>query len=258
MRLESPPPDEERDLARVAFARLVDVVRALLGDIEALTATGDPPGEHPDLELVVQLRARIGRRAELRVRAGDPEPAQLTLQGASASLTLEFDPGSRQPGRLVRRSAASVENRVELAPWDPYEAIFSVLEARARGKPIRTSRIPTCTTALGPWSSPKRRAEACAAAEPSTSIMRPISEEANFKSVMTSTGCMILLGALVILPLALAGPSLGLSWTLFIPYVILPVLVIFAVLQLLRLAVRKPKSPEARPAKGAGKEVRDL
>ena len=60
----------------------VDVVRAMVGEIEALTATGDPPGEDPDLELVVQLRAPEGRRAELRAWCGPSEPGRLTLQGA--------------------------------------------------------------------------------------------------------------------------------------------------------------------------------
>ena len=79
------------DLIRVAFPRAVDVVRALLGEIEALTATGDPPGEDPDFELVVQLRAR--RIAPSR----DPapirrlEPGRLTLQAANGSLTLELE-----------------------------------------------------------------------------------------------------------------------------------------------------------------------
>ena len=40
----------------VGFARAVDVVRALLGEIEALTASGDPPGIVPKHELIVQLR----------------------------------------------------------------------------------------------------------------------------------------------------------------------------------------------------------
>jgi hypothetical protein len=57
---------------------------------------------------------------------------------------------------------------------------------------------------------------------------------------MTSTGCMILLAMLFVLPLSMAGPPLGLKWTLFIPYFILPILVIFVVMQLLRLAVRRP------------------
>ena len=61
-----------------------------------------------------------------------------------------------------------------------------------------------------------------------------ISEESTFKSIMTSTGCMILLGSLLVLPLALAGPALGVNGTIYIAYLIPPVLVLFAVLQVLR------------------------
>src|SRR5205809_986648 len=50
LRWDAAASDSGTDLARVAFPRIVDVVRALLGEIEALTATGDPPGEAPDLE----------------------------------------------------------------------------------------------------------------------------------------------------------------------------------------------------------------
>ncbi len=57
LRWEVPVDPPRTDLVRVAFPRAVDVVRALLGEIEALTATGDPPGDDPDIELVVQLRA---------------------------------------------------------------------------------------------------------------------------------------------------------------------------------------------------------
>ena len=56
-------------LVRIDFARAVDVVRAILGEIDALTATGDPPGEDPDLELVVHLRTAGSLRAEVRIRS---------------------------------------------------------------------------------------------------------------------------------------------------------------------------------------------
>ena len=79
IRLESMSEGEGVDLVRVVFPRLVDVIRALLGEIEALTATGDPPGDHPDLELIVQLRAAEKRRAELRVRSGHESTNRLTL-----------------------------------------------------------------------------------------------------------------------------------------------------------------------------------
>ena len=72
----------------------------------------------------------------------------------------------------------------------------------------------------------------------------PISEESSFKSVMTSTGCMILVGSLFAVLLALSGPPLGFNWTIYIAYLIPPILVIFIVMQILRFAVRRPKAPE--------------
>ena len=69
VRHECPSHSPAEDLARVAFPRVVDVIRSLLGEIEALTASGDPPGVYPEYELVVQLRAAEGRRAEVRVHS---------------------------------------------------------------------------------------------------------------------------------------------------------------------------------------------
>jgi myo-inositol 2-dehydrogenase/D-chiro-inositol 1-dehydrogenase len=72
----------------------------------------------------------------------------------------------------------------------------------------------------------------------------PISEEANFKSIMTSTGCLLFLASLFVLPLALAGPPLGLSWMIYIAYLIPPLLALFVIMQTLRLAVRRPIASE--------------
>jgi myo-inositol 2-dehydrogenase/D-chiro-inositol 1-dehydrogenase len=258
LRLESPVPAQHVDLARFAFARLVDVVRAILGEIEAVTATGDPPGDHPDLELVVQLRASEGRRAEIRISAGDDEPAQLSAHGATDSLTLEFDTWLSQPAHLVRRSGSSGENRVELAPWDPREAMLAVLAESSPRQADRDLPHPNLIDATRAMELSEATTRSLRRGRTVDLYYETISEEANFKSVMTSTGCVILLGALFILPLALAGPSLGLSWTLFIPYMILPVLVIFGLAQVLRLAIRKPGTIEAMPAKNHKKRGRDL
>ena len=81
IRLETDSAGEGVDLVRVVFARMVDVIRALLGEIEALSATGDPPGDHPDLELIVQLRAAEKRRAELRIRSGHDSTNRLDFTG---------------------------------------------------------------------------------------------------------------------------------------------------------------------------------
>jgi len=251
LRIESPSVEEGIDLARVVAPRLVDVVRALLGEIEALTATGDPPGDQPDLELIVQLRAAHSRRAELRVWFGPDEPSRLSLLAAAGSLTLEFDPRFRQPACLIRRSSASAEHGEELEPWDPHEAIFAVLAAsRARdvGPNLPSPNLHDATRAM-------ELAEAI-----SRSLRRgrtvdlhyeAITEEASFKSVMTSTGCLIFLAALFTLPLALAGPPLGFNWTIFIAYLIPPILVLFVVLQILRFAVRRTAETDEAPRENA-------
>jgi predicted dehydrogenase len=247
VKIESPSAAEGIDLACVVVPRLVDVVRALLGEIEAVTATGDPPGEHPDLELVVQLRAALSRRAELRIWSGPEEPSRLSLLGSGGSLTLEFDARLQQPARLIRRSSSSVETVIPLGPWDPHEAIFAVLTA---------SRAPRAGPDL-PSPSLHDATRAMELAEATVRSLRrgrtvdlyyePITEDATFKSVMTSTGCMIFLAALAILPLALAGPPLGFHWTIYIAYLIPPILAIFVVLQILRLAVRRPSASEEAP-----------
>jgi myo-inositol 2-dehydrogenase/D-chiro-inositol 1-dehydrogenase len=246
LRIESPSGGEGIDLARAVVPRLVDVVRALLGEIEALTATGDPPGDHPDLDLVVQLRTAGARRAEIRIRSGAGGPAHLTLQGTSASLTLEFDPRFQEPARLVRQQTASAETLTPLAPWSAHEAIFAVLAAACD----RQARLNPPSPSLHDGTRAMELAEATV-----RSLRRgrtvdlyyePISEEATFKSVMTSTGCVIFLIALVLLPLALAGPPLGWNWTIFIAYLIPPMLVLFVVLQTLRFAVRDPNARDKR------------
>jgi myo-inositol 2-dehydrogenase/D-chiro-inositol 1-dehydrogenase len=74
-----------------------------------------------------------------------------------------------------------------------------------------------------------------------------ISEDSTFKSVMTSTGCLIFLAILFVLPIAMIGPSLGMSWTLYIPVLIPPALILFLLLQTLRLAIRPAGRTAAMP-----------
>jgi predicted dehydrogenase len=244
LRWEVPVDPPKTDLVRVAFPRAVDVVRALLGEIEALTATGDPPGDEPDLELVVQLRGGESRRAEVRLRSGAIEPARLTLLSSNGSLTLEIDRGFPIPSRLIRHTPTEPPQVTEIAPWDSHEAIFSVLVSsigRHGGPELPAPSLLDGTRAMELSEAAARSLRRGRTVE---LHYESISEEATFKSVMTSTGCLILLALLFILPLSMAGPSLGLKWTLFIPYVIPPVLVIFVVMQVLRLAIRRPGRPD--------------
>ena len=254
IRLEADAHCDGVDLLRVVFPRLVDVIRALLGEIEALSATGDPPGDHPDLELIVQLRAAENRRAELRIRAGLESTNRLTFSGTSGSLTLEFDAMLEQPAVLSRQSSSEPATRQTLDPWDPHEAIFSVLLSACGGRGASDLSGPSLHDATRAMELTEATARSLRKGRTVDLYYEPISEDASFKSVMTSTGCMLIIGALLIIPLALAGPPLGFNWTIYIAYLIPPLLVLFIILQTLRFAVRKPESPEQKSPKAASEK----
>jgi myo-inositol 2-dehydrogenase/D-chiro-inositol 1-dehydrogenase len=233
------------DLARSEFPRAVDVVRSLVGEIEALTASGDPPGERPDTELVVQLRAPAGRRAEVRISvATRSEPPRLTLSGSNGSLTLEYDPRFLFPARLIRSAGASTHDRIdELESWDAHEAIIETVLSRLnqRDEDRRPSQGPTLQDGTRAMELSEAVVRSLRRGRTIDLHYESISEESSFKSIMTSTGCMILLGALLILPLALAGPALGVNGTIYIAYIIPPLLIAFAAIQILRFGIRSNK-----------------
>ncbi len=246
IRYEFSSHEEGIDLARVVFPRCVDVLRSLVGEIEALTATGDPPETRPDIELIVQLRGHEAQRAELRIWSGPEEPARLTILGSQGSMVLEVDTLLAQPARLIRRSVQQTEEIIELVPWDAHDAICSVLEASRSVRQGIDFPSPSLHDATRAMELTEATVRSLRRGRTVDLHYEPISEEANFKSVMTSTGCMILAGALAAVLVALAGPPLGFNWTIYIAYLIPPVLVIFVMMQTLRFAVRRPDEHQAR------------
>jgi myo-inositol 2-dehydrogenase/D-chiro-inositol 1-dehydrogenase len=234
IRHESSVDADGGDLVRHAFARVVDVVRAVLGEVEAVTATGDPPGDHPQEGLVVQLRGPHSRRAEIRIDSGPAEAARLVVSGEQGMLTLEYDARFNAPARLVARSASTGETASDLEAFDPHGAILDVLAASIAGREAHPNLID------GTRAMELSEATARSLRRGRTIDLHyeQVSEVGSFKSVMTSTGCVLLLGTLVALPAALVGPVFGLGWTLYIAYAIPPLLIVFILLQTLRFAVR--------------------
>ena len=237
-------PDD--DLVHVGFSRAVDVVRALLGEIEALTASGDPPGVAPEHELIVHLRAEGGRRAEIRLPS---ETARLTLVGALGSLSLEYDPHFERPARLIQRTSGRDDEQVtDLGEWDPHAAIFHALRtARAIETDVDARLAPAPNLHDGTRSMELTEAVVRSLRRGRTIDLHyeRISEAASFKSIMTSTGCMLLLGSLFVLPLALAGPALGFNQSIYIAYLILPLLILFAAFQLFRFGIKPEPEDDA-------------
>jgi myo-inositol 2-dehydrogenase/D-chiro-inositol 1-dehydrogenase len=260
IRHESSANPADGDYARMVFSRMVDVVRTLIGEIDTLTASGDPPGEHPDTELVVQLRGALGRRAEIRIWSGGKESARLSVSGAHCSLALEYDPSFQEPARLVRRGETpSGEQTNELESWDPLAAIMETLSGHleSRGPHALAEPRPSLDDGIRAMEISEAVVRSLRRGRTIDLHYETISEESSFKSIMTSTGCVILMAALFILPLTLAGPALGFNWTIYLAYFIPPVLVVFAVCQILRFGIRgNPRDigrahiPDNRPEGG--------
>jgi predicted dehydrogenase len=241
------------DLARVVFARAVDVIRGLLGEIEAVTATGDPPGPEPEFELVVQLRAPGGQRAEVRASAGPAEPSRLSLLGSSGSLVLECDPTFQQSAYLIRHAAGEAAETIKLDRWDAHAAIVTVLTASIQRRSDADLPSPNLLDGTRAMELAEAALRSLRRGRTIDLHYETITEEATFKSVMTSTGCLIFIASLLALPLAMAGPPLGMNWTLLIPYVIPPILVVFVVMQTLRLGMRSRRTlPRRRPRREDG------
>jgi myo-inositol 2-dehydrogenase/D-chiro-inositol 1-dehydrogenase len=234
IRYEGSVGEHGTDLLGDAFPRVIDVVRALLGEVAAVTTTGDPPGDRPSSSLVVQLRGPRARRAEVRLWAGPPEPSRLIVAGSEGTLTLEHDPGFFGASRLVRRPATGAATVIDLPAFDPSDAILDVLASAAAGRDAHPDLLDG-TRAMEITEAARRSLRRGRTVD---LHYEEVSELGNFKSVMTSLGCLILIGALLVLPLALAGPAFGARWTIYIAYAIPPLLVLFALLQLLRFAAR--------------------
>lgn len=236
LRYESTVDLSESDLVRHAFARSIDIIRSLIGEIAAVSATGDPPGDRPVSSLVVQVRGSAERRAEVRFTAGPRGPSRLIFTGENGTLTLESFGTPIMPSRLTRRSLDGSENAVELEEWDPFHTLLTVLDAAVSGQRVHPD-LADGTRAMEVSEGVARSLRRGRTVE---LHYEQISEAGTFKSVMTSIGCMILLAILIVVPLALAGPPLGLGWTIYFAYLIPPVLVGYVLLQLLRFALRGP------------------
>ena len=245
LRIEWPFDPDDGDLARHVLPQIVDAVRALIGEIEAVNATGDPPGPRPTEGLVVQFRGPDAGRAEVRIEDGPSELARFTVTGADGFMTFECEPTFEGPARILRRTSASGEQSNALEPWDPHLAILATLAAAMaqRERDVHPNLIDG-TRAMELSEATVRSLRRGRTVD---LHYEEISEAGTFKGVMTSLGCVLLLAALIALPAALVGPALGFPWTIYIAYLIPPVLILFIALQFFRFAIRKPTTDEASP-----------
>ncbi len=239
------PPDE--DLVGQGFPRVVDVVRALIGEVEAITATGSPPGDSPKESLVVHMRGPQGRAGEVRLTTGPHEPSKLIAMGTDGTLTLEHEPGFFGHARLVSRTPRDGEWITELGLWDPKDAILRVLTEAVAGR----SRSPDLLDGTRAMELTEAVGRSLRRGRTIDLHYEEMSEVGNFKSVMTSIGCGLIFVILLVVPLTLVGMAFGLTWMRFVAYAIPPRLVIFILFQFLRFAARAPSEGKSK-ASGSG------
>lgn len=189
-----------------AFARSVDVLRVLLGEFDSVTASGDPEGPEPEYDLVVRLRSRSGRLAEVRISRDAGPTARLTAAGSAGSLGLSC---GEAPG------------------WSPHSALLGVLGTPAAPTLEDGVRAMELTRAVRRSLKSRRTVDVRPA---------PLSAEAAFKSSMATIGCLMLLGAATLFAAASAARALGFDSAAKLVYVIPPALAAF----LLTAWVRRP------------------
>ena len=237
LRYDVPAAAGEHDLAGHTFPKTVDVMRLLLGEIEAVTATGDPPGDRPALSLVVQLRAQDSRRGEVRIETASTEPARLVLSAADGTLTLEHAPAFLGPSRLIRRSARDGQSVVDIPAWDAKNAILGTLISLVAGAPAHPDLLDGTRAMELSEAVPRslRRGRTV------DLFYEEMSEAGNFKSVMTGVGCGLLVAILLLVPAVMAAKALGWEWATYVLWLIPPILVLFLMLQFLRLGLKRSR-----------------
>ena len=169
------------------------------------------------------------------------EPDRLSVRGRRGRAELAFRLGAPAVQRL-RVATDSGESHEEFETWDPWSKLAAEL---TRTGPDRHPRLD--------WFDEIRALELCEAAQRSARRRRVVavqyedlsaaSETAGFKTVMTMLGCGVLTLALVLLVAMLA---FGIPLASWFPLLVLPFLILFLLLQLLRWIIPESEAKDNR------------
>jgi predicted dehydrogenase len=230
------------------FARDVDVVRAVGGDMTHLGAMAAGSDETSYANLGVQMSGPAGVVARWSVDPNQPAHAgRLMVRGSRGKAMVDLAPAG-QPWSMETTIDGKTEHR-SFADWDPAAGILAALEAKLDGAP----EVPPT------WVDAARSVELAETIERSLHKARTIelhyedyTEEGTFKGTMTSVGCGLLLVGLFLLGAVGIAEQMGLPYVKYWPHVLLGVLAVFLLLQMLMLAFRSDGSRDkAEPRNGS-------
>jgi predicted dehydrogenase len=209
-----------------------DVLRTLGGEIVEVSAFAGPEELRPDEPVLVAGRFEKGSVFQATFLPNQPEPRwRLAVVGTKGTAELLFPVGPAGPSFLSWRDASGERREEWWEPFDPWPALVEQFEAAVAG------RAPTSARVLS-WQDEVRGLELDDAARrgvekrrASTLDFQEANEEVGFKGTMALVGCGLLWVVLLLLIVSRWVPPLG--------WLMIPLLVIFLGLQLLRYLVPK-------------------
>lgn len=226
------------------FARDVDVLRAIAGDMTRLGAMAGSTGEAAYASLGVQMSGPHGVAARWSVTPGQGnEGARLTLVGSRGKVVATI--AGDAPTQLEIIS----EGRSQAMPCGPWNAGEASLDALAEA--LAGPSEPDWVDAARSVELTETIARSLAKGRTIELHFEEYTEQGTFKGTMTSLGCGLLVLGMLLLGVVAIGEQAGVPYTKFWPYLLLGAFGFFLLLQLLML-VFKPAtpSPAATPPEG--------
>lgn len=234
----------EPDAGRPCFPDW-DVLRRCGGEVAELFALATSESARPQGSALLSGRFDSGGLFQVTLLPNQPDDsARLTVRAAANWADLTLAPG---PVVLRLRDASGVEQVAQWEDWDPWPALVARFEdavARADAGP-GTERPSPDVRAWPTWEDEVRALELDDAARRSIEHRRAstleypeATEEVGFKGTMTLVGCGLLLVVLAIFLLS--------AWAPWLQWLVVPLLLAFCALQLLRWLLPEVKNQQRR------------
>lgn len=217
-----------------------DLLRRVRGEVAEVLALASGEEADPAAPLLIAGRFEVGGLFQMTFLQGRPE-VKVRLHGSRGQALLSFCDGLSGPAQLTwtEGDQPRVESWENDSPWP------SLVEAFEAALSTAPARGPT-------WQDEVRALELDDAVRRSVAHRRAslleypeATEEVSFKGTMTLVGCGLLWGLVLLLILSRWLPWLG--------WVVLPLLVVFLALQLLRwILPRSGRGPRRQSSPGTG------
>jgi predicted dehydrogenase len=210
-----------------------DMLRTVGGEIQEVSAFAESEGLRESEPVLVAGRFEQGGLFHVQLLPRWRPPSwRLTAIGSSGRAELLFPLGWNGPAILDWRDANGETHEEYWQRWDPWPALIDTFE-QALQRTAQTRPRPS-------WQDAVRALELDDAARRGVEKRRSsvleypeATEEVGFKSTMTLVGCSLLWGVLLLLILSIWWPKVG--------FLIVPLIVAFLGLQLLRYLVPKQR-----------------